>query len=1112
MVNLDESAEKVDVLNDIAKVYVQIDFEQSLEYALMAEHMAKKIEYRKGEYFACKNAAFVYTNYYLNYYEATNYLSRSLVIAEDLRLNDQLISIYRSFGFVKYSMGDSESGISYYNKAVRIAQQRNDYESLADLYNYMADIYYENGDEKSAFDYFSRVYSLYESGKLDEDEKPYIALGMYYRLNGEFETAEEIYVEAIEFFSINRKPRFEAYAYSQLAETYILLGEYYKAIDATKDGLAIANALNLSKEKMDNYQVQIAIYDSLSDYKKTYTALIKYTRFKDSLNSSQFEEQNQKYQSNYERMVNENKIAQLNEEKINHELELENQRLNRNLIIGLLAFAVVLVLLMILRLRYINKKEKELRVLSLATNYTTNSIVIFDKEIKVEWVNQGFEKLTGLKLGDVKGKYFLDFYNGPELPIQKRDQLTKNFESGEVFTMELSSFHRENDDAYWISFSVTPLLNDQNEITNYVSVASDITEIHNAQLELQNSHDRTILLNEIGKQITSTLSVIEIIEKVYENVNKLMDAQNLGIGIYREETFDLHFPEPIESGNKLNSFNYDLNDKGRIATKCFLNSEEIVVGTMEERLAVTGADPSPLAGEQPNSIIYIPLIAKYKTMGVLSVQTLAENAYGDRELTIVRSLANYIAIALDNAGLYENMEERVEERTKEVRLQKEELQSNYENTKLLSKLGVEISASLEFEEIFEALYESVAKLMDAEIFGVRLYHQDMNAIEYKYEFENGERDPVEFISMDDKDNYTVWCVENDQTILLNDNLNEYHKYVNAIKVPSGEMPNSLIFCPMHGDGKVIGVLTVQSFKKHAYTSYHLDLVNTLASYTGAAINNAALYDTLEQKVEERTIQLEEKNKDIMSSINYAKRIQNGILPSSSFMSQLLPNSFVFYRPRDIVSGDFYWVERSAGKVFFAVVDCTGHGVPGALMSIIGKNILDQAVNEKGLDDPSMILAFLRAGLRFAFSADADDSSNEIEDGMDLGICIWDKESQSIEFAGANINLHVVRDNELTVIKGDKSGVSASDFAIKHFECHSMDVFENDLIYISSDGYPDQFGGERTKKFSQRQFHELLASLANVPFEEQHSKIEVAFDNWKGENNQLDDVCVMGVKI
>jgi two-component system sensor histidine kinase/response regulator len=408
MINLEESSEKVDVVNEIASVYVRIDFEKSLEYALMAEQMSKDLEYRWGEYFACKHAAFVYTTYYLNYYESINYLSRALVISEELRMTDELMSIYQSFGFVKYSMGDAEAGISYYNKAIRIAQQRSDYDGLASLYSYIAEIYKQEADEKSAFDYFSRVNSLFESGKLSSSEKPYIALGMYNRLKGDYEAAEKYYLEAIEYFSITRTPRFEAYAYSQLAETYILKGEYYKAIDATKEGLSVANALNLSKEKMDNYKVQIAIYDSLGDYKKTYTALIKYTRFKDSLNSSQFEQQNKKYQSNYERMSNENEIAQLNEEKINHELELENQQLNRNLIIGLLVFAFMLVLLMILRLRYINRKEKELKVLSLATNYTTNSIVIFDKEIKVEWVNQGFEKLTGLKLLDVKGKYFLD--------------------------------------------------------------------------------------------------------------------------------------------------------------------------------------------------------------------------------------------------------------------------------------------------------------------------------------------------------------------------------------------------------------------------------------------------------------------------------------------------------------------------------------------------------------------------------------------------------------------------------------------------------------------------------------------------------------------------------
>jgi len=1111
LISLEKSQEKVDILIEISTIYLNYDSEKSEEYAKRAFEMSDELNYEMGTLKAAKKLSHVEVYYNLNYYLGLDYLATALKIAEKRRDQPELMEIYRHYGFVKSLMQSYSEAIDYYNKAIRIAQTIGDNDELANLYSYLADVYFEMGDEENAENYYARVYRLIENGKIDGSQPVnLLSQGMYFRLSGKYEEAVDIYRVAVNKFKSEKNARFESYAYSQLATALMLDGKYYEALDKANEGMAIANSLNLNKERMDNYQVQIAIYDSLGDYKKTYTTLINYTRFKDSLTSALVAEQNQKYQSNYEKVVNENKIAQLNEEKKNHQLEAENERLNRNIIIGLLGFAVLLVVLMILRLRYINKKEKELRVLSLATNHSTNSIVIFDKDIKVEWVNKGFETLTGLKLASVKGEYFLDFYNGPALSIKMREDLVRNFKSGETFSMELSSFHRTTEDAYFISINVTPLFNEDGTIRSYVSVATDITEIHKAQLAIQKAHDRTILLNEIGRQITSSLSVIDIIEKVYENVNKLMDAQNMGIGIFKQEENHLFFPEPIENGNKLNSFAYSLEDDKRIAVKCFKNNEEIVVGTIEERLAVTGEDAAPVAGGQPNSIIYIPLISKWKTIGVFSIQSMAENAYGDRELNMVRTLANFIAIALDNAGLYEHMEDRVDERTKEVTAQKEMLQLNYENTKLLSELGVEISSSLEMDEIFESLYESVTKLMDAEIFGIRLLDEEKNQIIYKYEIESGNRDEEMTVSMDDKDNYSVWCVEYDKEILINDNEKEFKKYVNEIKVPSGEMPSSLIFFPLHGEGKVIGLLTVQSFKKNAYSEYHLELVKTLAAYAAAAYNNALLYDTLELKVEERTNELNQKNKDIMASINYAKRIQNGILPSASFMEQLLENSFVFYRPRDVVSGDFYWVERGAGKIFFAVVDCTGHGVPGALMSIIGKNILDQAVNEKRLDDPSMILAFLRAGLRFAFGAEEEDS-NEIEDGMDLGICVFDVERKVLDYAGANINLHQVRNRELFVHKGDKSGVSASDFTMKHFTCHSIDVVKEDQFYLSSDGFPDQFGGERTKKYSQRRFQELLLNISDLDFDKQHKEIEAEFDRWKGENNQLDDVCVMGVK-
>ncbi|MEX1001125.1 MAG: GAF domain-containing protein [Crocinitomicaceae bacterium] len=1111
LISLEKSTKKADVLNEIANSYPPSQYRKALTFAQKSLALAEELNYDRGIFIASENIGHIYTHFYLNYFEASQHLSRALEIAEEKGGSNHLLQIYTEYAYLKHMMGSYKDAIRYNQKAIQIVKDREDYDRLALLYARLGDIYFDSGDKKNALDYYSLTFALYNSDKVEKIYPDvYLSVAMYYRMNGKYEQARALYERAIYVFKEEQQPRFESLTYARLGETLLRKGQIIEAITVVDKGIIVANENNLTKEKLDNYTVQIAAFDSLGDYKKTYVSLIKYTKFKDSIVSSQYFDQNQKFQSSYEQMLNQTKLEQLKEQQQIQELALENQRLNRNIIIGILFFAVILVLLMILRLRYIRKKERELRVLSLATSHTTNSIILFDKDICVEWVNKGFERLTSRPLHEVKGLYFLEFYNGPHLSKEKEEELKSKFKSGKPFTMELQSIHRDTSEKYWISFSVTPLF--ENDIVRgYVSVATDITEIHKAQVALQRSHDQTIVLNEIGRQITSTLSVSEIIEKVYENVNKLMDAENLGVGIVDEKNNQLLFPEPIERGNKLGLFSYPLADEERLAVKCFKNNREIRVGNEEEILAVTGSNPSPIAGGQPKSVIYVPLMAKWKTMGVFSVQSFKENAYSESDMDVVRALATYVAIAIENATLYETLEERVVERTKEVTAQKEQLEVNYENIKLLSEIGVEISSSLNFEDIFDTFYETVTKLMDAEIFGVRLYHEDQQEIEYKYEIESGKRDPVITVPMSDKDNYSVWCVENKKEIWLNDNMNEYHKYVNEIKVPSGEVPNSLIFYPMIAEEKVLGVITVQSFKKNAYSPYHVAMVKTLSSYSAAALSNKKLYDTLELKVEQRTEELAQKNKDIMASINYARRIQHGILPTEHFIQQLLPESFIFYRPRDVISGDFYWVERRLGKIYFAVVDCTGHGVPGALMSIIGKNILDQAVNEKEIEDPSMVLTFLRAGLRVAFSADETEEGSEVEDGMDLAVCIWDVDDRTISFSGANSNLYLIHDGALEVIKGEKSGVSASNFDMRNYTSHTMEIMKGDTVYLSSDGFPDQFGGDKTKKYSQRRFQEFLLKLSSLPIKVQQLEVEKELRVWQGELDQLDDICVMGVK-
>jgi serine phosphatase RsbU (regulator of sigma subunit)/putative methionine-R-sulfoxide reductase with GAF domain len=570
----------------------------------------------------------------------------------------------------------------------------------------------------------------------------------------------------------------------------------------------------------------------------------------------------------------------------------------------------------------------------------------------------------------------------------------------------------------------------------------------------------------------------------------------------------------IENGVKLTDISIPMEDDKRLAIHCYVNAKEIFIGNfpLEVHTYIENIDEIiPVAGESPLSTVYLPLVIKDRILGVITVQSFTENAYDEYHISLLKSLASFVAIAMDNASLYETMEEKVEERTREVTQQKEKLEINYFNTSLLSQIGQLVSSTLKIDEIFDELYEKVNQLMKAEIFAIRIYDEQTNTINFKYTIENGDRCDPFTLKADNPDNYNVWCIRNRKELLINDNLKEYKKYVNEIQVLQGEKPNSLIFYPMIVENKMIGVITIQSFEINAYQPYHLDILKTLAAYIGTVIDNAQLYETLEVKVKERTEELEQKNLDITASINYAKRLQKGILPSRSFMQQLLPESFVLFRPKDIVSGDFYWVDRTSSRILFAVVDCTGHGVPGAMMSIIGRNLLDQAVNEKGITIPSQILNFLQVGLSVAFGQ-TNNTKTELFDGMDLAICSLNLSTMKLNFAGANSSLYLIQDNELITLKGDKYGVTAEFEQFESYNNIEIDVNKGDRIYLSSDGFPDQFGGPKQKKFTYRRFQQLISNVQQYNMKEQHEIFNTTLDNWQGDLEQTDDICILGVMI
>ncbi len=269
---------------------------------------------------------------------------------------------------------------------------------------------------------------------------------------------------------------------------------------------------------------------------------------------------------------------------------------------------------------------------------------------------------------------------------------------------------------------------------------------------------------------------------------------------------------------------------------------------------------------------------------------------------------------------------------------------------------------------------------------------------------------------------------------------------------------------------------------------------------------------LENKVSERTKELAEKNRDITSSIEYAKRIQEAILPSKELIFSRLKNVFILYRPKDIVSGDFYWFGEKDNYKIIAVVDCTGHGVPGAFMSMIGHNLLNQIVAEKGISNPGIILEELHKGVQAALKQGHNDVNTN--DGMDVSLLAVNTETRECLWAGAFRSLVIVNnDGELEKIEGNKYPVGGAQMdSNRVFTTHTRKLNKNDCLYMSTDGYADQFGGPKGKKFMVKQFHDNLKSIHQYSIAEQQKELENQLSEWKGSFEQVDDILVIGIKL
>jgi len=361
---------------------------------------------------------------------------------------------------------------------------------------------------------------------------------------------------------------------------------------------------------------------------------------------------------------------------------------------------------------------------------------------------------------------------------------------------------------------------------------------------------------------------------------------------------------------------------------------------------------------------------------------------------------------------------------------------------------------------------------------------------------------------------------------------EYQKYPPILKekmneggiIPMYESENGVWLSAFHPikkkSGEVVGILEAD-----IEFSYFIDVVRS--QYTkqalialGVIVVIAFLLIPYTRKIlkaderqkklfMEQKLLIEESHREIKDSISYAKRIQSAILPPSRIVKENLKDSFILYKPKDIVAGDFYWMEISDDLILIAACDCTGHGVPGALVSVICNNALNRSVREYNLKDPGKILDKTREIVISEF----EKSDDEVKDGMDVSIAALSISTGTLSWAGANNPLWILKKNaaEMEELKPNKQPIGK--FADqKPFTTHSIKLNKSDSVYIFTDGYQDQFGGEKGKKFKASSLKSLLVSMRDDSMEDQKTKIDNAFENWRGKLEQIDDVCVIGFRI
>jgi PAS domain S-box-containing protein len=605
------------------------------------------------------------------------------------------------------------------------------------------------------------------------------------------------------------------------------------------------------------------------------------------------------------------------------------------------------------------------------------------------------------------------------------------------------------------------------------------TEVLLRRKELSETGRNIEQLGIIGTEILSELNTDNILRLTFENLNTLLDASLFAIGIYNKDRNGLNFYGiRSDSDNIIKGFQ-DLTEQDRWSVYCFTNKKELLFDHYDQNC---GKHFSKILFNEPvenrQSFIYLPLIHRGSALGVITVQSFKSHAYTLYHLGILKNIANYVAIAILNAEAFKKLslqnkeleyvsgqliesrnilEKRVAERTLELSHRNQEIE----------KKNIE----LERLSLVAKKTENAIMIMDAHG-NIQWINECFTKI-YNYSLE-------EFIKTRGKNILQTSFNPNIKSKLeecIKDKKPVYYSAPNIKSDGNTIWTHTTLTPVINEDGNITHLLTIDS-------------------------------DVTQLK--EYELKITNQSRKITQSIVYAKRIQSAVLPPLELFQQKLNDFFILFKPRDIVSGDFYWFDKKEKQVIIALADCTGHGIPGAFMSILGITLLNEIIKNDDWSSPSKILDKLRINIKKSLRQ--NHRKYDLADGMDISLCIINTDTKEIKFSGANHSLYIARNNEIVEIKGDKMPIGLHINDHIPFTSHNIPGMPGDRFYLSTDGYIDQFGGIKNKKFMSQHFKEVLCRIQNKSLSEQYLIMKNTIEEWQGNYDQVDDITLVAFTI